>query len=708
MSALARLKRINAPPPPEESIALRVSVLVAVLAAAAAVLSEDVGGRALEVACIVGIPGGFVLSHLARHKDRFWLKVALAIGLLVAFAQFLDSVRGVLVGASVSEIQIPLAELFLWVQVLHSMDVPARRDLMFSLASSLTLVTAGGVLSVSMGFAPWLVVWAVAALTSLVLAYRRQLDALPALAGAGAGAGPTPAERTASLVRPVVAVVAVVTLLGTGALLVVPAAGTTKSLAFPARLPQALRVPLPGGLSNPSLGASDPGRKGDARLGKGGRKSYGYFGFSDSLDTSVRGRPDNTMVMRVKAPSPDFWRGQTFDRWDGRTWTQSDARPQALRGGPPIDVPATAGDDAIRSGDEFVQTFYIERTGPNLVFGAHAPTQLYFPGRAVYQLDDGAIRSATGMPSGTIYTVISKRPAVTAATLRSAETSATPDDIVPRYVELPATTPDRVKALARDVTADAPTTYDKVRALEGWMATNTRYTLDVPPLPDRADAVDQFLFVDKVGFCEQIGTSLVVMLRSLGIPARLAVGFTPGERNPFTGLWEVRANNAHSWAEVWFPGVGWQAFDPTASVPLAGDASVRAAGSGLLPWLLRHLPKPSAVVLQGAVALGSTLLVVVVAVRLRRWRRRRRARARPSWADLHLARLERLGARLGASRAPQQTVHEYERVLDAAGVPRQPLRRVIEAIEVESFSGRALPDDERADAEAALVEAERR
>ncbi|HEV3353967.1 MAG TPA: transglutaminaseTgpA domain-containing protein [Acidimicrobiales bacterium] len=702
MTVLERLKRINASPPPEESIGLRVTVLVAVLAAAAAVLNENVGGRALQVACLVGIPVGFALSHLARHKDRFWLKVALAVALLVAFILFLGSVRAVLAGGSVSEIQIPLAELFLWVQVLHSMDVPARRDLLFSLVSSLTLITAAGVLSVSLGFAPWLIVWGVAALASLVLAYRRQLDEVPTLTNP-VGA----AQRPARLARPVLAVVAAVALLGTGAFLVVPAAGTTKSLAFPAHLPQALRVPLPGGLSNPSLGAGDPARRTDARRGSGGRESFGYFGFSDSLDTSVRGRPDNTMVMRVKAPEPDFWRGQTFDRWDGRSWTQSDVRPQAIRGASPIDLPATAG-DATQSGSEFVQTFYIERGGPNLVFGAYAPSQLYFPDRAVFQLNDGAIRSGTNMPGGTIYTVVSKRPGVTAARLQAADTSTIPDGIVPRYVQLPPETPERVKALAREVTAGAPTTYDKVRALEGWMATNTRYTLNVPPLPARADAVDQFLFVDKVGFCEQIGTSLVVMLRSLGIPARLAVGFVPGERNPFTGLWEVRAKDAHAWAEVWFPGTGWQAFDPTAAVPLAGDSSVRAAGSGLLPYLLRHLPRPSAVVLRVAVLLGAAVLVLVVGMRLMGWRRRRRTRPRRSWADLRLARLEHVGARLGAPRRPEQTVHEYELVLQSAGLPHQQLRRVIEAIETESFSGYALADEERGDVDVALVELERR
>ena len=238
------------------------------------------------------------------------------------------------------------------------------------------------------------------------------------------------------------------------------------------------------------------------------------------------------------------------------------------------------------------------------------------------------------------------------------------------------------------------------------MATHTRYSLNAPPLPEGADSVDQFLFVDRVGFCEQIGSSLVVMLRSLGIPARLAVGFAPGERNPFTGLWEVKASDAHAWADVWFPGVGWQSFDPTATVPLAGDAGVRAAGSGLVPYLLRHLPKPSAAVIEMAIVLVSLVLVIVLGHRLTRWRRRRRARSPRTWADLRLADLEAVGARLGAPRQPTQTVQEYGRVLEAAGVPALPLRRVIDGIEAEAFSGRPLSADERNRVEAALGDAQ--
>ena len=117
-------------------------------------------------------------------------------------------------------------------------------------------------------------------------------------------------------------------------------------------------------------------------------------------------------------------------------------------------------------------------------------------------------------------------------------------------------------------------TYDAVRALEAWLGENTKYTLDIPPLPDGADAVEQFLFVDKRGFCMQIASSLTVMLRSLGVPAALA---SPASRRARSRCSAVsspcEASDAHAWVEVWFPGVGWQGFDPTASVPLAGEYS---------------------------------------------------------------------------------------------------------------------------------------
>ena len=122
------------------------------------------------------------------------------------------------------------------------------------------------------------------------------------------------------------------------------------------------------------------------------------------------------------------------------------------------------------------------------------------------------------------------------------------------------------------VTAGAPTTYDKVQSLIAWIGAHTRYSTDIPPLPPGQDTVDEFLFGNRTGFCEQISTSLAVMLRSLGIPAREAVGYVPGPYNPITDLYDVEAKDAHAWVQVWFPGYGWQSFDPTAVVPLANPS----------------------------------------------------------------------------------------------------------------------------------------
>ena len=674
----------------EDSVGLRVAVLVAVMASATAVLGSGVATPVLSAAVVVGIPLAYVFSHVTRDRDDLWLKAAVALGLLVAFGRFLAAMGGV-DAAGLAEAQAPLAELFLWVQILHSVHVPARKDLMFSVASSVTLVGVAGVLSTSVDLAPHLAVWLVAFVTSLLLAHRRELAELPALvapAGPGDGARPLVARQVAGITGALL-------VLATAAFLVVPAAGADRSLTFPARIANAVPVPGGGGgLSNPSLGDADPGRRGDET--GAGLASFGYFGFSDHVDLSVRGRPDNTMMMKVRAPAPDFWRGQTFDVWDGRRWTLSDTRERPVRGDRPLQLPRGES-AAAAAGEDFVQTFYVERPGPNLVFGAYEARELWFPDNIVFMLSDGTIRSGVELGEDAVYTVVSRRLRVTPDLLRRVDGGPVPDAVAERYGAPPETT-DRVRALARSITAGAPTTYDKVQAIEAWLAANTLYTLDIPPLPRGADAVDQFLFVDKAGFCEQIGTAMVVMLRSLGIPARLAAGYAPGERNPFTGLYEVRASDAHAWADVWFPVVGWQGFDPTADVPLAGESSRGAAGAGLFSYLSRHLPRPSPWLVPAAAAVIATGVLVAGA------RRRRLARRRP-WRRRYLARLEAEGARRGRPRRPHETPPAYARALAASVLPdRRLAERVAATLDAEVYAGTPAPDTERDEAEAVLAD----
>ena len=122
-------------------------------------------------------------------------------------------------------------------------------------------------------------------------------------------------------------------------------------------------------------------------------------------------------------------------------------------------------------------------------------------------------------------------------------------------------------------------------AVQGWLQTNTRYDLTVPREPDGVDAVDHFLFETRRGFCEHIAASMAVLLRAEGIPTRVVTGYGPGERNPFTGYYEVRNSDAHAWVEVFYPSYGWVPYDPTFGVPAAPDAWGSPAGAELAAWV---------------------------------------------------------------------------------------------------------------------------
>ena len=160
------------------------------------------------------------------------------------------------------------------------------------------------------------------------------------------------------------------------------------------------------------------------------------------------------------------------------------------------------------------------------------------------------------------------------------------------------------------------------------MGTHTRYTLDIPPLRPARTRSTQFLFGSRRGYCEQISTSLAVMLRTLGIPAREATGYVPGPYDPLTDLYDVQAQDAHAWVQVWFPGYGWQSFDPTAVVPLANPQP------GLGPRPRRRASasaRSRAPGVAGVAAVG--LVVLVVRRRRRRPRHLGRVHARRAGGD---------------------------------------------------------------------------
>ena len=175
---------------------------------------------------------------------------------------------------------------------------------------------------------------------------------------------------------------------------------------------------------------------------------------------------------------------------------------------------------------------------------------------------------------GQKYTVVSSVSEAAPEVLRGAGVGY-PSWVTDRYLQLPSTLPQRVRDLSQSLTAEAQTPYDKALAIESYLRTFT-YSTSLPSLPDNIDRVDYLLFTLKRGYSAYFSTTMVVMLRSIGVPAREVTGYAVGSFDPKTGSYLVKESNAHGWVEAFFPNYGWIEFEPTPSLPLMarGDASI--------------------------------------------------------------------------------------------------------------------------------------
>ncbi len=434
--------------------------------------------------------------------------------------------------------------------------------------------------------------------------------------------------------------------------------------------------------------AGDGAQRGDAAdpFSDAGR---GTLADTARLDTRSRPALSDAIVMTVAAERPAFWRGSTFDTWDGRVWTRTDGGDAArlLRSGSddavivPQGVGARVGESRTNE-----QTFEIAADYSDIVFAAPELVEIDSDHFVSARADGTVIAPLDPFGRGARYTARSEEPVATAETLRDAR-GTVPDEIVVRYAQ-PAITTERLRALAREITAGAPSAYDKVRAIERWLGEHVEYSLDAPLPPESTpDTVDWFVFEGRAGWCEQIASTLVVMMREVGVPARLATGFVTGEHDDLTGRYTVRERDAHAWAEVWFPGVGWQGFDPTARVPLAGESTAPAS---MFVWVQRH----GMVLAAGAIVVAVVFWILSAALQ---WWRARRRRPAPTWAASVLADLERLGARCDRAREPAETPAAYAGAL-ALLLEASELVGVGAAIDADAFGAAPISSSAKLDA----------
>ena len=482
---------------------------------------------------------------------------------------------------------------------------------------------------------------------------------------------------------------------------------------------------LPGAYAKGILGVGD----------NGGRKSGTRVTLSPLVD--IRGRlvsQSSVELFTVRTDTPAYWRITSLDRFDGNIWSSlSNYRPAGTR------LPALGPDASRGESAKSTQEFEISGLSSIWLPAAYRAERLNASGKVRFDPDSGSLATDKETSDGMKYTVESALPRLTAGDLATVG-SEVPPDIAARYLELPPSVSRQVQREARRVAGNEQSPYKKAKALQAYFRTNFTYNDQVSPGHD-TDAMDQFLS-SKQGYCEQFAGTYAAMARSLGLPARVAVGFTAGTKDA-DGRWHVTGKEAHAWPEVYLSGYGWVAFEPTPGrgQPGAEDytevAPAQAADNTTVvstPQVAAPIeqaePEPevssaAAPIQEERTAGGGRLMVAGVLLALialyvaglplaKRRRRRRRREAATTPAQRVLVAWEEATedmAAAGLAPRPDETAVEYaHRVRKAAGPAGAPLTRLADDTTAAAWSaGGVAPEVAvRADGEAAGVATELR
>ncbi len=293
-----------------------------------------------------------------------------------------------------------------------------------------------------------------------------------------------------------------------------------------------------------------------------------FYGDTLQLGGSIRLAPVPLMEVRASSPSPAgrfYWRSVTYDEYLDGAWHSTGSRGQAFD--PNRDSLPAPDMAARRTVDLTFQLRFPAITRPYL---AVAPLWVSLP--LWVQVDPGtgdfeSARSSNLLLQGTQYSERAAILQIDQATLRAAGVNY-PESIRQRYLQLPSSVTARTRELGKDVAGGARTPYDQAALVTAYLRNHIAYDTNIPSRPQEQDPVDWVLFNSARGYCDYYASAEVILLRSLGVPARLAVGFAQGQPlDPRQSDFMVLESDAHAWPEVFFPGIGWVEFEPTASQP---------------------------------------------------------------------------------------------------------------------------------------------
>jgi transglutaminase-like putative cysteine protease len=445
-------------------------------------------------------------------------------------------------------------------------------------------------------------------------------------------------------------------------------------------------------------------------------------GFGTSLNLGGPRRLNNAPVMNVKVEGLGrYWRATVYDEYTGYGWHNNDGDSAGFGPGAALSLPFFEARMPVTQTYTFYrnqatvlyamgQVIGLDRTA-KVTFNALPHEQITQVDRPVWP-DIGEpwveeityIRSNAALDSGESYQVVSAASQASVSQLQATSTDY-PAWIRARYLQLPDSITGRTRALAHELADLFDNPYDKARAIEGYLRREIKYNEKLAAPPPGVDRVDYIVFEAKEAYCDYYASAMIVMLRSLGIPARFAVGFAQGTFNTDLNAYQVVNADAHSWVEVYFPQYGWIEFEPTAAQPSitrpAGDALAGAPfpiASGFegipgprefperpddlleqsqditnapftlnIPWIGGQISVSRSVINWGGIFIG-VALVAALGVGALWWRRQ----TQPTGDILKLyQRMLQLAAWMGAAVRPWQTPYEHAALLQRRLPSRQ-------------------------------------
>jgi len=612
----------------EDSIFLRVLVLALVILG---IVATDIAAQtsfsfwALPLSAV-----GAIWSYYCRRDANVAVKFCIAIGMLVA----LGALFGRLVG-ELNDTRLSLAELLIQLQVLHSFDTPRRKDLGYSIVIGVILLGVAATLSQTLAFAPVLLLFLAIALPTLVLDYRSRLGLQPLKTQKEKSH-----QKNSSTLNFKFLILNFLLIVGLGLAIfaILPRFPGYQLRNFPVSSAIKVKGSFTGrSIINPGYvrqgkGSNQGSGTGQNQTGQPGKVDNDfYYGFNSQINQNLRGEMKPKVVMRVRSQAEGFWRVLGFDHYTGKGWEVSRNEDVTTVRRSPWSYQIFLYPSVLTGKtQEVVQTYTMVSDLPNLIPAMTYPKEVYFPTPVIAVDQEDGLRSPVELSEGLTYTVISAVPYRDRTLLGKASTNY-PKHIKKYYLQIPPEIAEKVRERTEEIFAnynqekvsksskslDSP--YEKALYLAQYLKQHysvPQNPLGLPYLSEKEDLVETFLFKQKGGYPDHFSTVLTMMLRSIGIPARLVAGFSAGEFNPFTGLYVVRNTDAYAMTEVYFPKYGWFAFDPIPNHPLippsVEDTQSFSVLRQLWHWVAGWLPSPVTGLLNNV--FGTILSLIIRAI----------------------------------------------------------------------------------------------